>query len=60
MRIQTYRDETRSRHFDLKYGGARASSIELVSVVTASMLLVSFAYALVIPFAPIVARLSQY
>jgi hypothetical protein len=51
MRIQTYRDESRSRHFDLKYGGARARSIDLVSVTSASMLLASFACALVIPFA---------
>jgi hypothetical protein len=60
MRIQTYRDENRSRHFDLIYGGARARSIDLVSVTTATMLLASFACALVIPFAPIVAHLSQW
>jgi hypothetical protein len=50
MRIQTYRDETLSRHFDLKYGGARARSIDLVSAIIASMLVASFACALVIPF----------
>jgi len=60
MRIQTYRDESRSRHFDLKYGGARARSIDLVSVTTASMLLAGFAWAIIIPFAPIVAHLSQW
>jgi hypothetical protein len=60
MRIQTYRDERLSRHFDLKYGGARAGSIDLVSVATASMLLASFACALAIPIAPMVARLSQW
>jgi hypothetical protein len=31
MRIQTYRDKSRSRHFDLIYGGVRARSIDLVS-----------------------------
>ena len=60
MRIQTYRDESRSRHFDFKYGGARARSIDLVSVTTASMLLASFACAIVIPFAPTLAQLSQW
>jgi hypothetical protein len=60
MRIQTYRDESRSRHFDLIYGGARAKSIDLVSVATASILLASFACALVIPSAPIVAHLGQW
>jgi hypothetical protein len=60
MRIDTYRDESLSRHFDLKYGGARARSIDLVSVITASMLVASFACALVIPFAPAIAHLSQW
>jgi len=53
MRIQTYRDESRSRHFDLIYGGgAAARSIDLVAVIVATMLVASFAYALVIPFVP--------
>jgi hypothetical protein len=56
MRIQTYRDETRSRHFDLIYGRAQAKSIDLVSLTTATMLLASFACALVIPFAPMFAH----
>jgi hypothetical protein len=51
MRIQTYRDENRSRHFDLIYGRARARSIDLVSVTTATMLVMGFACALAIPFA---------
>jgi len=59
MRIQTYRDESRSRHFDLVYGGARAKSIDLVLVTTASLLIASFACALVIPFAPMITNLSQ-
>jgi hypothetical protein len=60
MRIQTYRDESRSRHFDLTYGGARARSIDLVSVATATMLVAGFACALAIPFVPMVAHLSQW
>jgi hypothetical protein len=60
MRIQTYRDESRSRHFDLIYGGAKARSIDLVSVTTAGTLLASFACALVIPFASVIAHLSQW
>jgi hypothetical protein len=59
MRIQTYRDESRSRHFDLVYGGDRARSIDLVSVTAASLLIASFACALVIPFMPMIAHLSQ-
>jgi hypothetical protein len=59
MRIQTYRDESLSRHFDLIYGGAKARSIDLVSVTTAGMLLASFACALAIPFAPVIGYLSR-
>jgi hypothetical protein len=54
MRIQTYRDEALSRHFDLIYGGAPARSIDLVSVIIASMLVASFACALIIPVVPMV------
>jgi hypothetical protein len=60
MRIQIYRDESLSRHFDLIYGGARARSIDLVLVTTASMLVASFVCALAIPFAPTVAHLTQW
>jgi hypothetical protein len=60
MRIQTYRDESFSRHFDLIYGSGQAKSVDLVSVTTASILLASFACALVIPFAPAIANLSQW
>jgi hypothetical protein len=51
MRIKTYRDERLSRHFDLAYGGARARSIDLVSVSAATMLVMGFGCALAIPFA---------
>jgi hypothetical protein len=60
MRIQTYRDESRSRHFDLVYGSTRVRSIDLVSVMAAGTLLASFACALVIPFASTVAHLSEW
>jgi hypothetical protein len=56
MRIQTYRDESRSRHFDLVYGGARTRSIDLVCLITATMLLASFTCALVVPLAPMFAH----
>jgi hypothetical protein len=39
MRLQSYRDESRFRHFDLTWGGERPRSIDLVSV-TASVILV--------------------
>jgi uncharacterized membrane protein len=60
MRLQTYRDESRSRHFDLICGGERPRSIDLVSVAISGMLVVGFACALMVPFASKVASLSQW
>jgi hypothetical protein len=60
MRLQTYRDESRSRHFDLICGGKRPRSIDLVSVTTSGMLMVGFACALMVPFASTVASLIQW
>jgi hypothetical protein len=47
MRLQTYRDASRSRHFDLTGGGAYPWSIDLVSVAASIFLTVGFACALV-------------
>jgi hypothetical protein len=47
MRLQTYRDQDRSRHFDLIIGRAHPRSIDLVAVTAAAMLVVGFACALV-------------
>jgi hypothetical protein len=60
MRLQTYRDEGRSRHFDLICGRERSRSIDLVLVTTAGMLVVGFACALIVPFASTIASLSQW
>ena len=60
MRLQTYRDESRSRHFDLIYGRERPRSIDLVLVATSGMLVVGFACALMVPFASTIASLSQW
>jgi hypothetical protein len=60
MRIQTYRDERRSRHFDLVDTGARTTSIDLVWAITSGMLVVGFVCALMVPFASTVAGLSQW
>jgi hypothetical protein len=60
MRLQTYRDESRSRHFDLICGGEHPTSIDLVSVATSGMLVVGFTCALMVPFASTVASLSQW
>ena len=38
MRLQTYRDESRPRHFDLICGRERPRSIDLVLVTTSGML----------------------
>ena len=47
MRLQTYRDESRSRHFDLTGGRAHPWSIDLVAATASGILLVGFACALV-------------
>ena len=56
MRLQTYRDESRSRHFDLTSRGAHPWSIDLVLVITSGMLVVGFACALMVPFASTIAN----
>jgi hypothetical protein len=48
MRLQTYRDESRSRHFDLVGGRGHPWSIDLVSVIASGILVVGFACALVV------------
>jgi hypothetical protein len=47
MRIKTYRDESRSRHFDLVGGGEDPWSVDLVVEAISCMLLSGFACALV-------------
>ena len=46
MRLQTYLDESRSRHFDLKGGAGHPWSIDLVSATASGILLLGFACAL--------------
>ena len=60
MRLQTYRDESRSRHFDLICGRERPRSIDLVLVTTSGMLVAGFICALTAPFASTLAGLSQW
>jgi hypothetical protein len=38
MRLQTYRDESRSRHFDLTGGGSHPWSIDLVAATVSGIL----------------------
>jgi hypothetical protein len=47
MRLQTYRDENRSRHFDLTGGRHRPWSIDLVAATASGILVVGFACDLV-------------
>jgi hypothetical protein len=47
MHIQTFRDESRARHFDLTGGGGHPWSIDLVAPTASCILLVGFACALV-------------
>ncbi len=42
MHLQTYRDESRSRHFDLTGGRGHRWSIDLVAATASCILLVSF------------------
>jgi hypothetical protein len=60
MRLQTYRDESHSRHFDLIFGDENPRSVDLVLVTISGMLVVGFACALMAPFASTVASLSQW
>jgi hypothetical protein len=48
MRLQTYRDESRSRHFDLMGGRGHPWSIDLVTMTASGILVVGFACALVV------------
>jgi hypothetical protein len=45
MRLQTYRDQSRSRHFDLIGGRGHPWSIDLVTVTASSILVMGFACA---------------
>ncbi|GLR91288.1 hypothetical protein GCM10007857_80050 [Bradyrhizobium iriomotense] len=47
MYLQTFRDDRRSRHFDLIGGKGHPWSIDLVTVTAAGILVVGFACALV-------------
>jgi hypothetical protein len=46
MRIRTYRDESRSRHFDLTGGGNDPWSVDLVLEAVSCVLLGGFAFAI--------------
>jgi len=46
MRLQTYRDESRSRHLDLTGGRHHPWSIDMVTVTASGILLMGFACAL--------------
>jgi hypothetical protein len=48
MHLHTYRDESRSRHFDLISGGEHPRSIDLVSAIAAGILVIGFACALMV------------
>ena len=47
MHLHTYRDEIRSRHFDLIGGGSHPWTIDLVLVTVSARLVLGFACALV-------------
>ena len=47
MRLQTYRDESHSRHFDLVSGGEHPRSIDLGVILTSILLVVGAACGLI-------------
>jgi hypothetical protein len=47
MRLQTYRDETRARHFHLVGGGGHPWSVDLVAITASGILVLGFACAFV-------------
>jgi hypothetical protein len=60
VRIQTYRDESCSRHFDLVSTGEHPRSIDLVLVLASGMLVAGAGCSLLVPFTSTVAGLSQW
>jgi hypothetical protein len=46
MHLHTYRDESRSRHFDLIGGRGHPWSIDLVTVIASCILVMGFAIAI--------------
>jgi hypothetical protein len=46
VRLRTYRDETRSRHFDLIGGGGHPWAVDLVAIAASGTLVLGFACAL--------------
>ena len=47
MRLRTYRDETRARHFHLVGGGGHPWSVDLVAITASGILVLGFACAFV-------------
>jgi hypothetical protein len=60
MRLHTYRDENRSRHFDLISGGQHPRSIDLVVILTSSILVIAAACALIVPLASTTVGLARW
>jgi hypothetical protein len=60
MRLHAYRDENRSRHFDLISGGQHPRSIDLVVILTSSILVIAAACALIAPIALTTVGLARW
>ena len=60
MHLHTYRDESRARHFDLISGGKSPRSIDLVVAVTAGILVIGFASALMVSFGSTMPSLAAW
>jgi hypothetical protein len=60
IRIQTYRDENRARHFDLVSAGERPRTVDLVLLFSSGMLVFGGTCALLLPFASTASGLYQW
>ncbi|HEX5231500.1 MAG TPA: hypothetical protein VFW56_04625 [Bradyrhizobium sp.] len=60
MHLHVYRDESRSRHFDLISGGERPRSFDLVLAITSGILVLGFACAVMVPFVSTVPGLTAW
>jgi hypothetical protein len=61
MHLHTYRDQSHCTHFDLIGGGGKSPrTIDLVSVIASSLLVIGFVCALLAPFASTVSDLSAW
>jgi hypothetical protein len=60
MHLHTYLDQSHCRHVDLIGDGNHPRTIDLVSAIASSLLVIGFVCALMVPFASTVSDLSTW